>query len=67
MADFDPYDSLVPVFLETEIPKRVVQIGTAIARIRLDDGSVFLAEIHWYEATGIGKRELKIKRLIEGY
>jgi hypothetical protein len=38
-----------------------------IARIRLDDGSVFLAEIHWYEATGIGKRELKIKRLIEGY
>ena len=37
-----------------------------IARVRLDDGSVFLAEIHWYEATGIGKRELKIKRLIEG-
>ena len=38
-----------------------------IARVRLDDGSVYLAEIHWYEATGIGKRELKIKRLIEGY
>ncbi|HTN93415.1 MAG TPA: hypothetical protein VMJ33_02430 [Gallionella sp.] len=38
-----------------------------IARIRLDDGSVYLAEIHWYEATGIGKREFKIKRLIEGY
>ena len=38
-----------------------------IARIRLDDGAVFLAELHWYEATGIGKRELKIKRLIEGY
>ena len=38
-----------------------------IARVRLDDGSVFLAEMHWYEATGIGKRELKIKRLIEGY
>lgn len=38
-----------------------------IARVRLDDGSVFLAEIHWYEATSIGKRELKIKRLIEGY
>ena len=38
-----------------------------IARIRLDDGSIFLAELHWYEATGIGKRELKIKRLIEGY
>jgi hypothetical protein len=38
-----------------------------IARIRFDDGSVFLAEIHWYEAMGIGKREMKIKRLIEGY
>ena len=38
-----------------------------IARVRLDDGSVFLAEVHWYEATGIGKRELKIKHLIEGY
>jgi len=22
------------------------------------------AEVHWYEATGIGKREFKIKRLI---
>jgi len=38
-----------------------------IARVRLDDGSVHLAEIHWYEATGIGKREFKIKRLIEGF
>lgn len=32
MAQFDPYDSLVPVFLSTEIPKRVIQIGTAIFR-----------------------------------
>lgn len=30
MPSFDPYDSLVPVFLETEIPRRVHQIGTAI-------------------------------------
>lgn len=32
MSNFDPYDALVPVFLETEIPKRVYQIGTAIFR-----------------------------------
>ncbi len=32
MTQFDPYDSLVPVFLEAEIPKRVHQIGTAIFR-----------------------------------
>jgi hypothetical protein len=35
-----------------------------IARIRLADGSVHLAEIHWYEASGIGRREFKIKHLL---
>lgn len=35
-----------------------------IARIRLTDNSVHLAEVHWYEATGIGKKEFKIKRLL---
>ena len=34
-----------------------------IARIRLKHGSVHTAEIHWYEAHGIGRREYKIKRL----
>ena len=32
-----------------------------VARIRLDDGSIHLAEVHWYEASGIGKFEFKIK------
>jgi hypothetical protein len=32
MPHLDPYDSLVPVFLETELPKRVHQMGTAIFR-----------------------------------
>jgi len=32
-----------------------------IARVRLVDGTIRLAEIHWYEAHGIGKRELKLK------
>lgn len=36
-----------------------------IAVIRLPDGFVARAELHWYEATGIGRRELKIKRYIE--
>jgi hypothetical protein len=35
------------------------------ATIRLPDDSQFLAEIHWYEATGIGKKEFKIKRLLQ--
>ena len=37
-----------------------------IARVRLPDGVVSKAEVHWYEAHGIGKKELKIKRLLDG-
>lgn len=36
-----------------------------IARVRLPNGSVHVAELHWYEAAGIGRKELKIKRLLE--
>ena len=35
------------------------------ARVRLADGVLAVAEVHWYEAHGIGRRELKIKRLVE--
>lgn len=38
-----------------------------IARVRLGDGHVQLAEVHWYEASGIGRKEFKIKRFIEGF
>ena len=36
-----------------------------IARVRLEDGAILLAEVHWYEAHGIGRRDFKIKRYIE--
>jgi hypothetical protein len=36
-----------------------------VARIRLPEGWVGLAELHWYEAHGIGKKELKAKRYLE--
>lgn len=32
-----------------------------IATVKLSDDSFRLAEVHWYEAHGIGKRDLKIK------
>ncbi|MCD9189420.1 MAG: hypothetical protein LUM44_23615 [Pyrinomonadaceae bacterium] len=32
-----------------------------IATVKLLDGSFRIAEVHWYEAHGIGKRDLKIK------
>jgi hypothetical protein len=35
-----------------------------IATVRLADGFVGAAEVHWYEATGIGGRELRVKRLL---
>jgi hypothetical protein len=34
------------------------------AQIRLSDGAVHLAEIRWYEAAGIGRKEFKIKHLL---
>lgn len=36
-----------------------------IAQIKLPDGSVRFAELHWYEASGVGKKEFKIKRYLE--
>ena len=36
-----------------------------VARVRLEDGEVRLAEVHWYEAHGIGRKEFKIKRYID--
>ena len=36
-----------------------------LAQVRLSDGTVRHAEVHWYEATGIGRRELKIKQFID--
>ena len=35
------------------------------ARIRLRNGDVRVAEIHWYEAHGIGKREFKRKGYLD--
>ena len=32
-----------------------------IARVRLLEGTLRLAEMHWYEAHGIGRRECKLK------
>ena len=36
-----------------------------VATIRLANGRVRLAELHWYEAHGIGKKEFKRKRYLD--
>ena len=33
-----------------------------IAQVQLPDGTIWIAEVHWYEAHGIGRKEFKIKR-----
>jgi hypothetical protein len=35
------------------------------AYIELVNGEVRLAELHWYEAHGIGRKEMKVKRLLD--
>lgn len=35
-----------------------------MATIRLPDGTICEAELHWYEAHGIGKKEIKLKKPI---
>ena len=36
-----------------------------IARVRLPDGSECKAEFPWYEAHGIGKKEMTVKHLLD--
>ena len=35
------------------------------AKIKLIDGSIHSAEIHWYEAHGIGKKRFKVKSFLD--
>jgi hypothetical protein len=35
-----------------------------LASVRLPDDTTWFAEIHWYEAHGIGKRDIKVKRIL---
>ncbi len=33
------------------------------ATIQLADGTICLAELHWYECHGVGRKDIKIKRI----
>ena len=35
-----------------------------IARIRIAGGQTRKAEVHWYEAYGVGRKKMKIKRFL---
>ncbi len=35
-----------------------------IGRVCFSDGTIARVELHWYEAHGLGKKEMKIKRIL---
>jgi hypothetical protein len=35
------------------------------ATVRLANGALRIVEVHWYEAHGIGQRDMKIKRYLD--
>ena len=37
--------------------------GTATVELR--DGTIRIAEVHWFEAHGIGRRKMRIKRFLD--
>ena len=37
----------------------------AVTDVALRDGNIRLAEVHWYEAHGIGKVRMKIKKYLD--
>jgi hypothetical protein len=37
-----------------------------IATVELSDGTICEAELHWYEAHGVGKKELKFRKPVGG-
>lgn len=53
------------------LPRLVRQYGgknwrklKGFTRVRLTNQTIHRAEVHWYEARGIGRKEFKIKRLL---
>jgi hypothetical protein len=50
--------------VEFEIVAPLVTVeGTTM--VRLADGTIRVVEVHWYEAHGIGRKEIKIKRFLD--
>ena len=36
-----------------------------VANVRLSDDTIRIAEVHWFEAHGIGRRKMRIKRFLD--
>jgi hypothetical protein len=36
-----------------------------VAQIRFPNGEIRRAELHWYEAHGVGRRKMKVKQVLD--
>ena len=52
-------------FLQTTYGRGRWRKLKGVATVRFEDGMIRRAEVHWYEAHGIGKRQMKVKRLLD--
>ena len=52
-------------FMERTYGKGRWRKRKGIVTVRLADSTICEAEIHWFEAHGIGRKDFKIKRVIQ--
>ena len=52
-------------FLRKRYGGRLWRKRKGTATVRLANGSIRPAEVHWYEAHGVGRKGMKIKRFLE--
>ncbi len=52
-------------FLQQEFGRGRWRKLKGIAQVKLSDGEIRLAELHWFEAHGIGKKFLRIKHYLD--
>lgn len=51
--------------LRKGLRERPAAEAKGIADVKLPNGTIRRAELHWYEASGIGKKESKIKHFVD--
>jgi hypothetical protein len=59
-----PAIRILPYLRKTYGPGRWRKLK-GLATVRLPNGELRKVELHWFEAHGIGKRDLKIKRYLD--
>jgi len=56
---------ILPLLLRKRYGKARWRKLKGIANVRLPDGTIRLAEVHWFEAHGLGKKKMRIKRFLD--